>query len=136
VIGEVLLVKGDAEAALEEISKEPSEPVRLNGLAMAYHALGRKAESDAALTDLIKKYEKTMSWGKACAYAFRGEADPAFEWLERAVQYRDPTVGSTAAYPLLTSLHSDARWLPFLRKNGMAPEQLAAIQFDVTLPKQ
>jgi len=134
MIGEVLLVKGDAEAALEEMEKEPSESLRLNGLAMAYHALGRKAESDAALTDLIKKYEKTMSWGIACAYAFRGEADLAFEWLERAVQYNDPTVGSTAAYPLLTNLHSDPRWIPFLRSHGMAPEQLAAIKFDIKLP--
>ena len=38
------------------------------------------------------------------------------------------------SYPLFSNLHSDARWLPFLRKHGMAPEQLAAIKFDVKLP--
>jgi hypothetical protein len=33
-----------------------------------------------------------------------------------------------------TNLYQDARWLPFLRKIGRAPEQLAAIKFDVKLP--
>lgn len=36
---------------------------------------------------------------------------------------------------MLANIHSDPRWLPFLRKLGMAPEQLEAIKFDVTLPK-
>ena len=35
---------------------------------------------------------------------------------------------------MLVNLHSDSRWLPFLRKIGMAPEQLAAIKFDVKVP--
>ena len=30
-------------------------------------------------------------------------------------------------YPLFASLHDDPRWLPFLRKLGVAPEQLAAM---------
>ena len=38
--------------------------------------------------------------------------------------------------PLFENIHDDHRWLPFLRKIGKAPEQLAAIQFDVTLPQQ
>ena len=29
---------------------------------------------------------------------------------------------------------SDPLWLPFLREHGMAPEQLAAIKFDVKVP--
>jgi hypothetical protein len=35
---------------------------------------------------------------------------------------------------MLQNLQSDPRWLPMLRRLGMAPEQLAAIKFDVTLP--
>ena len=30
---------------------------------------------------------------------------------------------------LFDNIHSDPRWLPFLRKIGRAPEQLAKIQF-------
>ena len=36
---------------------------------------------------------------------------------------------------LVDKIHSDPRWLPFLRKIGYAPEQLAQIKFKVTLPK-
>ena len=56
-ICEAMLLKGDAPAALAEIEQEKSEVWRLIGLPMAYHALGRKTESDAALATLIAKDE-------------------------------------------------------------------------------
>ena len=102
---------------------------------MAYHALGRKAESDAALAELIQKYEQTIAYNIAYVLAYRGEADRAFEWLDKAVEYHDSALGDVAFDPCSQSLHSDPRWLPFLRKIGRAPEQLAAIKFDVTIPK-
>jgi hypothetical protein len=37
--------------------------------------------------------------------------------------------------PLFSNLHSDPRWLPFLESIGRSPEQLAAIEFEVTLPR-
>jgi hypothetical protein len=37
---------------------------------------------------------------------------------------------------LFDKIHADPRWLPFLRKVGKAPEQLAKIEFQVTLPPQ
>ena len=55
-IGVALLMKGDAQAALTETQKEPEEVWRLLGLTMVYHTLGRKADSDAALAEMIKKY--------------------------------------------------------------------------------
>jgi hypothetical protein len=102
---------------------------------MVYHALGDKPKSDAVLADLVRKYEKTAACDIATVLAYRGEADRAFEWLNKAIQHHDPTLGSIAVNALFANIHSDPRWLPFLRKNGMAPEQLAAIKFDVTLPK-
>jgi TolB-like protein len=134
-LGEVLLLKGDAKAALAEIQQEPVESYRLLGLSMACHTLGRKAESDAALDELIRTHEQTMAFNIAYALAWRGEADRAFEWLDKAVEYRDLGLGSIARHPMLESLHSDPRWLTLLRRLGKAPEQLAAIKFDVTVPK-
>jgi len=135
MIGEVLLQKGDARAALAEFHKEANEQLRLCGWSMAHHALGDKPKSDAALAELIRKYEKTSTYSIAIALAYRGETDRAYEWLDRAVQYHDPALGSIAVYPMFANIHEDPRWLPFLRKLGMAPEQLAAIKFDVTLPQ-
>ena len=81
-----------------------------------------------------EKYEKTASYSIATDFAYRGERDRAFQWLDKAFQYRDPSLGSVALYPTFANLHSDPRWLPFLRKIGIAPEQLAAIKFDVKVP--
>ncbi len=133
---EAMLLKGDAPAALAEIEQEKSEVWRLIGLPMAYHALGRKTEADAALATLIAKDETWGPYNIAYIYAFRGDADKAFEWLDKAVQYQDPGLLGIVGENLFDNIHSDPRWLPFLRKIGRAPEQLAKIQFKVTLPRQ
>ena len=135
VIGEALLQKGDPKAALAEIQQEAEESTRLVGLSLAYHALGRHSESDAALAKSVMKYQKTNAASIAYVHAFRGEADSAFEWLDKAVELDDPLVGAIPLYPMFANIHEDPRWLPFLRKHGMAPEQLAAIKFDVKVPK-
>jgi tetratricopeptide (TPR) repeat protein len=134
-LGETLLRKGEAREALAEIQQEPDEPSRLIGLPMAYHALGQKAKSDAALDELIRKSERTMPYYIAYVHAFRGETDRAFAWLEKAIVYRDPYISFAAIDPTLKKLHTDARWLPLLRRLGQAPDQLAAIKFDVKVPK-
>jgi len=133
-LGLVLLQKGDARAALAETLQEPSASWRLDGLAMIYHALGQRAQSDAALAELISKYESGASWNIAYICAFRGEADRAFEWLDKAVARRDSGLTLTASQLLFANIRKDARWLPFLRKIGVAPEQLAAIKLNVKLP--
>jgi len=40
------------------------------------------------------------------------------------------------AQNLFDRIHSDPRWLPFLRKIGKAPDQLTKIKFKVTLPPE
>jgi hypothetical protein len=102
---------------------------------MAWHALGKQVESDAALTELLRTDEKSWAYNIAYVMAFRGEADRAFEWLAKAVAYHDTGLTEIAVDPLFANIKEDPRWLPFLRKLGRAPEQLAAIRFDVKLPQ-
>ena len=83
---------------------------------------------------MIAKFEKDWAYNIAQVYAFRGDSDKAFEWLDKAVQHRDPGLSDIVAENLFDKIHSDARWLSFLRKVGLAPEQLARIHFKVTLP--
>jgi len=134
-LGNALLLKGDAQGALAEIEQETSEVWKMIGLPMAYHALGRKADSDAALAALIAKYEKGGPYNIAYIYAFRGEADKAYEWLDRAVEYGDTGLGEIVTEDLFDNIHADPRWLPFLCKVGYAPERLAKTEFKVTLPQ-
>jgi TolB-like protein/Tfp pilus assembly protein PilF len=134
-IGMTLLLKGDAPGALAEIEQETSEVWKMMGLPMAYYALGREADSDVALTALIAKNEKDGPFNIAYVYAFRGEADKAFEWLDKAIEYGDPGISEIVDENLFDKIHADPRWLAFLRKVGYAPEQLAKIEFKVTLPQ-
>jgi len=130
-LGMTLLLKGDATAALAEIEQEKIEAWRMIGLPMAYCALGRKADADAALKPLIVKYEKDAPSNIASVYAFCGDADKAFEWLDKAVAYQDGGLGEIISENLFDKIRSDPRWLPFLRKLGKAPDQLAKIEFKV-----
>jgi TolB-like protein/Flp pilus assembly protein TadD len=134
-LGIVLLLKGDASGALAEIERETSEVWKMINLPLAYHALGRKADSDAALAALMAKEEKDSPYNIAYVYAYRGEADKAFEWLDKAVEYGDPGIGEIVTESLFDKIHADPRWQAFLRKVGKAPEQLAKIEFKVTLPQ-
>jgi tetratricopeptide (TPR) repeat protein len=133
-IGAALLLKGEAQAALEAMQLETPGWGKV-GLPMAYHALGRKEESDAALAELIAEQEQGAAYNIAYVLAYRGEADRAFEWLAMAVDYQDAGLSEIIGDPLFTRIHDDSRWAPFLESIGSSPEQLAAIKFEVTLPK-
>ena len=133
--GALLLGRHDAAGALKEYEAEPDELTRILGLAMALHTLDRHEEADAAFKALIEKYAKDQAGAIAVVYAYRGQADAAFEWLDKAAAVHDPQLSTILAERLLDPLHGDARWLPYLRKIGYAPEQLAKIEFKVTLPQ-
>src|SRR5438045_5787253 len=134
-LGVALLLKGDAKGALAEIEQETSEIYKMIGLPMGYNALGRKAESDAALAALITKYEKDAPSNIAGVYAYCRGADKPFGWLDKAVEYGDGGLGEIVTDNLFDKIHADPRWLAFLRKIGKAPEQLAKIEFKVTQPQ-
>jgi TolB-like protein/Flp pilus assembly protein TadD len=135
LLGLALLHMGQKEAALQAIQQEPAEDSRLLSLVMAYHALDRAAESDAALTELIRKYEQEWPYYIATGLAYRGEVDRTFSWLNKAVQHKDTDLAVIAIGSWFTNLHDDPRWLPFLESIGKSPEQLAAIEFEVNLPE-
>jgi tetratricopeptide (TPR) repeat protein len=134
-IGVLLLWTGEPDAALAAMQIESEEGFRLIGSAMAYHALDQATESDAALAELIDKYAKDTAYNIAYVLAYRGEADRAFEWLDKAVRYKDSGLAGIPTEILFANIHKDPRWLPFLESIGKSPAQLDAIKFNVTLPE-
>jgi tetratricopeptide (TPR) repeat protein len=119
-LGLVCMNQGRLEESLELVQRESHETFRLLGLTVVKHASGRHAESDAALHELIEKNAAGGAYQIARAYAYRGETDLAFEWLERAYTQRDPETGMVKADPLMRDLSGDPRWQPFLEKMGLA----------------
>ena len=134
LIGLALLQEGHFEQALLAARHEPDEGHRLIALAMILHSMGRVADADAALAATIKQFAGDSAYNIAYVMAWRGESERAFEWLDRAATYNDPGLSEIAVQFEFSSLHDDPRWLPFLRRIGMAPDQLAAIPFDVKPP--
>ena len=116
VLSQIYVMQGRPHDALPEIELVRYDPVRAFLYAIAYHALGRKKESDAALSELIVKYHASLAYQIAEVYAFRKQPDEAFESLERAFAQRDGGLIDAKVNPLLKSLHSDPRFAAFLKK--------------------
>ena len=119
LLGLVLILEGRYDEALELVGEWSDEPIRQQGLALAYHGLGRNAEADAALRRLIELSQGEDRFLVAEVYAFRGEIDSAFEWLqvasaqvEAAPWMRRGRRGLTmmSYSPFLRALHADPRW--------------------------
>jgi len=115
----VLVQEGKPQEALQEIAVEPNDWAKLAGQALAYHALGREADSDAALAGLIAKHSQDTAYQIAGIYAYRGQTNKAFEWLDRAYDQHDPGLAEIKTEPLLKNLRHDRRYAEFVKKLGL-----------------
>lgn len=110
-----LLLDGHPQEALAGTSRASLEIFRLQGAALAHHSLGHAQESQQLLDELIVKYAYSAAYQIARIYAWRGEKDRAFEWLDRARAQRDGGLTIVMVDPLLRGLRSDARYHSLLR---------------------
>jgi TolB-like protein/DNA-binding winged helix-turn-helix (wHTH) protein/lipoprotein NlpI len=120
VLSQIYVMQERPHDALPEIELVRYDPIRAFLYPIAYYALGRKKESDAALSELITKYDAGAAYQIAEVYAFRNQSDEAFEWLERAYAQHDSGLIGTKVDPLLKSLHNDPRFAAFLKKLNLA----------------
>jgi len=81
---------------------------------------GRHEESTRLLAGMTAKYAGVFAYQFAQVHAHRGEADAAFDWLERGYQQHDPGLHHVLVDPILASLRTDPRWPPLLKKLGFA----------------
>ena len=136
-LAKALVLSGQAAKAMEVVDDIKSEATRRRLRPVVLQALGRKAESDAALGELLAADKvESEAYNLAVVYAYRGEADEAFRQLERAGQDSFGASITVAADVLFSSLHKDPRWVGVLRQVGMAPEQLAGVKLDLKVPKR
>ena len=116
LLGRVYLAQSQPQQALNEMERETDPVWHLYGLSLAYQAVGRKTEADAALAKFINTYGETMAFQIAEVFAYRGEIDRTFEWLERAYTLHDSGMADIKGDPLLKSLERDPRYTAFLKK--------------------
>jgi len=118
--GEILLVQGRPQEALAEMEREPPGWSHELGIALAYHALGQRKDSDAALARLISLGQNDYAYQIAQVYAYREEVDEAFRWLEHAYRLHDPGLMWFRTDLKLKSLRGDPRYADLLRRMHLA----------------
>ena len=120
-LGRVLLAQGEPQAALAEMRKEPVAGYQVTGLAMVYHATENREASRQAVVELIDNWGENGAFQIAEVYAFLGENDAAFEWLEKAYDTQDFGLAVLLGNPVFAKLTSDARYALFVEKLGLLP---------------
>jgi serine/threonine-protein kinase len=118
-LGWVLLLEGQPAAALVASQRSTSALFRLTNAALAQHDLGHAKESQQALDELIAKYAHSGAYQIADVYAWLGETDHAFEWLDRAFAQRDGGLTLVKMDPLLRKLRGDPRYKTLLKKMNL-----------------
>ena len=118
-LAEVLVTRGEPAEALAEVEKE-SGGLRLKGLAVVYHALGRTEDADRALAQLEAASGASSPMYLAEVHAFRGEAEAAFAWLDRARAQKDVELSYLMGHPFLVSLVSDPRYAQLLASMNLS----------------
>ena len=113
-LGRILLARGQVPQAVREFESEKSSWTNL-GLPLGYRAQGRTAEANAALQKMVDN-SAGSEFQVAEAYAYFGNVDQAFAWLDRAVALRDPGIQWLRGDPLLRNLTRDPRYAALLRR--------------------
>jgi TolB-like protein/thioredoxin-like negative regulator of GroEL len=117
----IQMLQGNAEAALQTLEKEPDEFWKAATLPLVLIALKRDEEATAATQALIDAHGDVGAYQIASVYAFRGDTERAFEWLERALALRDPGLTEMLGDPFMRSIESDPRYADVVRRVGIRP---------------
>jgi tetratricopeptide (TPR) repeat protein len=117
------ILRGDAEAARTEAMGEPPGHWRDRALTLALQIGNDRAAADTALQHLIETdgQAKGGAYVIAQVYALRGDADHAFEWLQRDWDRRDAGVYDVLRNPLLLRFRDDARFTAYCKTAGLPP---------------
>jgi hypothetical protein len=115
----VAVLRGDGEAALREAQLEPNDGYRRFELALAHYARGDRPAADTALAEMVARDRNLLAYQIAEVYAWRGETDKAFDWLQISYDNHDTGTLSLLIDPLVRGLRGDPRYKSMLEKVGL-----------------
>jgi len=133
-MGVAYLFSGEPGKALELF-----EPGKDAGMSYAYvlalHELGRYEEFEERLAREIERIDESGAGAVARIYAWLGENDKAFEYLEMALA-DDPNMLSNVGNDFYKKIQSDPRWDELLSRYGVVPWDQLDIEFNPQLPEE
>jgi adenylate cyclase len=106
----IMLQQGQAQEAWLELDLEVDPQQQEYGRILALSALGREAEAQQRLAVFIEQHQSWAAFPIASIYAWQGDIDTAFSWLEQAYQQHSGLLSTILLEPLLAPLHDDPRW--------------------------
>ena len=118
-LGELELLENRPEAALATFRQKETEAMGVPGQARAEYSLGHAEASQRLLQEFIGEHRNDDPYAIAKVYAWRGETDKAFEWLERASVIRQTSLNWLKIDRSFRSMHNDARYKNLLRKMNL-----------------
>ena len=136
-LGAVHLFAGDTERALEIFEKIHYETGECcyPGHLEALHDLGRQEEFEALLPEFIEVHEEMgATLIIAQLYAWIGDNDEAFRWLDTHDRQKTWGIRSHLTRQWYRKLHDDPRWQALLEQYQMTDEILESLDFDIRLP--
>jgi serine/threonine-protein kinase len=125
-IGIVHSLSGRHESAVEEVRKAigllEQSPSLLAALGYVYASAGDRGEADRILDELrtIAKRQHVSPFTIALVHVGLGDADGAFDWLERSLGQREDALVSLRVNPRLDGLRGDPRFAKLLQRVGIA----------------
>jgi len=114
-----LTVQGYPEEGLQYLIFDSENRWQRAMSAIVLHSLGRHEEEQQMRQHTIDKEGKLGAFRIALTYAWHGDPDKAFEWLDIAFEQKDALMTQLIFNPWLASLHDDPRWLAILQKMGL-----------------
>jgi TolB-like protein len=125
------------EEVIELTKKMPDDWFKVLFQALAHHDLGDRQAFQNDFTSLQRRWPERR-FIIAIVHAYVGETDQAFGILAEAVaqdsDWKRAFYYESTASELYELLQHDPRWEDFLRRHGIAQEQLDRIPFDPPLP--
>ena len=122
VLGVAYMMRGDLENALLENEKNPDAFYYRHQKANFLFTMGKETEAQTLIDELLETSADEAPRAMANVYAWRGEGDSAFEWLEMAYEQHVASPGSFLGHLWWRKLTSDPRYSAFVEKFGLLEE--------------
>jgi tetratricopeptide (TPR) repeat protein len=129
----IAILRGDAAAALAQAGTMKPGRFRERWRTLALQIGSDRAAADAALQRLVEADgpDRNNAYTIARVHALRGDADHAFEWLQRDMDRHGNALHYVLFDPLLLRFRDDARFAAYCKHAGLpAPQTSEALGLD------
>jgi len=118
-VAAVVTVQGRPEEAWQLLQTEKPETFRTLKSVLVLRDLARVDEARRANQHIVDNEGKWLAYQIAQNFAYLGDFEAAFQWLETSFEQRDGGMTYILGDPFLIALHDDSRWEPLLLKIGL-----------------